>query len=56
MVDFGRPTTELVRSLYEQQIYVRDGGIWGMPNFMRISVGTATDNSTFLKAVHELVS
>ncbi len=56
MVDFGRPTTELVRSLYEQQIYVRDGGFWSMPNFMRISVGTPYDNSTFLKAMHELVS
>ncbi len=51
MVDFGRPTTELVRSLYDQQIYVRPGAFWGMPNFMRISVGTARDNETFLKAI-----
>jgi histidinol-phosphate aminotransferase len=56
MVDFGRPTTEQVRSLYEQQIYVRDGSFWDMPDFMRISVGTPNDNSTFLKAIHELVS
>jgi histidinol-phosphate aminotransferase len=56
MADFGRPTTELVRSLYERQIYVRLGGVWGMPNFMRISVGTASDNEKFLKAISELVS
>jgi histidinol-phosphate aminotransferase len=56
MADFGRPTTELVRSLYERQIYVRLGGVWGMPNFMRISVGTASDNEKFFKAISELVS
>jgi histidinol-phosphate aminotransferase len=56
MADFGRPTMELVRTLYEQQIYVRPGEVWGMPNFMRISVGTARDNETFLNAIGELVS
>ena len=56
MVDFGRPTTEMVRSLYKKQIYVRPGAFWGMPDFMRISVGTAHDNETFLTAIGELVS
>jgi histidinol-phosphate aminotransferase len=56
MVDFGRLTTGLVRALYEQQIYVRDGGFWGMPNFMRISVGLGDDNAKFLKAVRALVA
>jgi len=56
MVDFGKPTRELVRSLYMRQIYVRDGGFWGMPNFMRISVGLADDNAKFLKAVRALVT
>jgi histidinol-phosphate aminotransferase len=56
MVDFGRPATELVQSLYEQQIYVRPGDFWGMPNFIRISVGTARDNETFLKAIRGLLA
>jgi histidinol-phosphate aminotransferase len=55
MADFGKPTTELVRSLYEQQIYVRPGEVWDMPNFMRISVGTARDNETFLNAIKDLM-
>jgi histidinol-phosphate aminotransferase len=55
MADFGKPTTELVRSLTEQQIYVRPGEVWGMPNFMRISVGTARDNETFLEALREIL-
>ena len=55
MVDFGRPTMDLVRSLYNRQIYVRPGAVWGMPNFMRISVGTAEDNATFLNAIKKLL-
>ena len=54
MVDFGRPTMEMVRALYEQHIYVRPGEIWGRPNFMRISVGTAEDNQAFLSAIQDL--
>jgi histidinol-phosphate aminotransferase len=54
MVDFGRPTTALARSLYERRIYVRPGRIWRMPNFMRISVGNAQDHERFLEAVREL--
>jgi histidinol-phosphate aminotransferase len=54
MVDFGRPTMAMARSLYEQRIYVRPGGIWGMPTFMRISVGTRADNETFLNAIREM--
>ena len=55
IVDFGRPTRDLVRSLYNRQVYVRPGAVWGMPNFMRISVGTAEDNATFLNAIKDLL-
>jgi histidinol-phosphate aminotransferase len=54
MVDFGNPTTEMVRRLYERQIYVRPGEIWGMPDLMRISVGTRDDNQAFLIAIREI--
>jgi histidinol-phosphate aminotransferase len=56
MVDVGRPATELVRSLYDRQIYVRPGDFWDMPNFMRISVGTARENEAFLKAIRGLLT
>jgi histidinol-phosphate aminotransferase len=56
MVDFGRPVAELVHSLYNRHIYVRDGVFWDRPNFMRISVGTAEDNATFLNAIKDLLN
>jgi histidinol-phosphate aminotransferase len=54
MVDFGRPTHEMVRALFKKRIFVQPGSNWGMPNFMRVSVGTAPDNEAFLAAVREL--
>ena len=56
MADFGRPTNGLVRELRKQKIYVQPGAKWGMPNFMRISVGTSSDNVAFLEAVGSLVA
>jgi histidinol-phosphate/aromatic aminotransferase/cobyric acid decarboxylase-like protein len=40
--------------LFEKQIFVQPGSNWGMPNFMRISVGTAQDNAAFLEAMREI--
>ena len=54
MVDFGKPTYGMVRALFNKRIYVQPGSNWGMPTFMRVSVGTAKDNKAFLDAVREL--
>ena len=56
MADFGQPTLGLVQSLYERQVYIQPGWLWDKPTFVRVSVGTARDNETFLNAIGELVS
>lgn len=53
MVDFGRPTSGMVAALFKKRIYVQPGSNWGMPNFMRVSVGTTQDNEAFLGAIRE---
>jgi histidinol-phosphate aminotransferase len=53
MVDCGKPTRPMVRALFERRIYVQPGSNWGMPNFMRVSVGTTQDNEAFLGAIRE---
>jgi histidinol-phosphate aminotransferase len=54
MADFGVATNPLVRSLQDRQIFVQPGAKWGMPTFMRISVGTSRDNEVFLDAIRAL--
>ena len=55
MVDMKQRARPIVRQLIEKEIFVRDGSSWDMPSFMRVSVGTATDNEIFLKALKKLV-
>jgi len=55
MVDFGKPTYEMVRALFKKRIFVQPGSNWGMPTFMRVSVGTSADNEIFLDAIRGIV-
>jgi histidinol-phosphate aminotransferase len=55
MVDLGRPTMGIVRSLYQRQIYVQPGALWDVPELIRVSVGTAKDNEVFLTALGEIL-
>ena len=54
MVDLGRRSSAVVRALRTRKIFVQPGAKWGMPTFMRISVGTRDDNEVFLEALREL--
>jgi histidinol-phosphate aminotransferase len=54
MVDLGKTARPLVRSLQEKNVYVRDGSAWDMPTFLRVSVGTAEENESFLRTLHEV--
>jgi histidinol-phosphate aminotransferase len=54
MVDLGKPARPLVRALQGKNVYVRDGSAWDMPTFLRVSVGTAEENESFLRTLHEI--
>jgi histidinol-phosphate aminotransferase len=56
MADFGTATNPMVRTLQKRQIFVQPGAKWGMPTFMRISVGTSADNEIFLEAIREILT
>lgn len=55
MVDCGRPAGPIVRSLRERKVFIQPGSNWGMPTFIRVSVGTAADNRAFLDALRDVV-
>jgi histidinol-phosphate aminotransferase len=54
MVDLGKTARPLVRALQGKNVYVRDGSAWDMPTFLRVSVGTAEENESFLRTLHEI--
>jgi histidinol-phosphate aminotransferase len=54
-VDFGRPAAPIHRGLLTRGVIVRPMGSYGLPNFLRVSVGTAAQNDRFLAALREVL-
>jgi histidinol-phosphate aminotransferase len=54
MVDVGRTARPLVKALQQKSVYVRDGSSWNMPTFLRVSVGMAEENESFLRTIAEI--
>lgn len=54
-VDMGRPAGPLYQALLQKGVIVRPVGNYGMPNHLRVSIGTEQENEIFLKALAEVV-
>lgn len=50
-VDFARDAASINQSLLEQGVIVRPLAGYGMPNFLRISIGTQAENARLLEAL-----
>ena len=50
-VDFKRDAAAINQALLAQGVIVRPIAGYGMPNFLRISIGTAAENQRFLDAL-----
>jgi histidinol-phosphate aminotransferase len=55
LVDFGRDGVALFKALMAQGVITRPMGVYGLPNCLRITVGTPPQNDTFLKALDHVV-
>jgi histidinol-phosphate aminotransferase len=55
LVDFGRPALPSYEKLLAAGIIVRPMGGYGLPNFLRITVGTATENQRLLAALPKAI-
>lgn len=52
-VGFGRDSAPIHQGLLERGIIVRPMGSYGLPQFLRVTVGTEDENSRFLAALRE---
>lgn len=55
-VDFGRDARPLHQGLLERGVIVRPMGSYGLPTYLRISVGTERENSRFLEALTAILA
>ena len=52
-VDFNRDAKPVHQGLLERGVIVRPMGSYGMPTFLRVTVGTVAENDRFLAALKE---
>ena len=51
LIDFGRDATPIEHALFEKGVIARPMGGYGLPEFLRISVGTRAENERLLAAL-----
>ncbi|MGI8387798.1 histidinol-phosphate transaminase [Robertmurraya sp. P23] len=54
LVHFGSRAKSVFEQLLSKGIIVRYGEIWGLPNYIRISVGTKEENDLLIKALKSI--
>jgi histidinol-phosphate aminotransferase len=51
LAEFGEKAEEIRLALREKGVFVRQMGAYGLPRFLRVSLGTAEENEILLKAL-----
>ena len=55
-VDFKQPTDGLYQSLLKAGVIVRPVANYGMPNHLRVSIGTEPENLRFINELAKIVT
>jgi histidinol-phosphate aminotransferase len=55
-VDVGRPAGEVYEKLLREGVIVRPVGNYGMPQHLRISIGTETENQRFINTLKKVLT
>lgn len=50
-----KDSREVVLGLLKKGVIVRDMSVWGLQNYIRVSIGTPAENKRFLKALSEVI-
>ncbi|MDP2652699.1 MAG: histidinol-phosphate transaminase [Candidatus Omnitrophota bacterium] len=55
LVDAGRPSSFVSAALLKRGVIVRDMDVWGLSQFIRVTIGSAKENQIFLKALQRVL-
>ncbi len=56
LVDVGKPCRAVFNGLLKLGVIVRTGDIFGYPNKIRVTIGTAEENARFIKSLKQVIS
>ena len=54
-VDFGRPAMPIHERLLREGVIVRPVANYGMPNYLRVTIGLPEENERFIKALEKVI-
>ena len=54
-IDFGREAMPIYDALLKEGVIVRPIGVYGMPNHLRVTVGTTNENARFVDALQKVL-
>jgi histidinol-phosphate aminotransferase len=54
-IDFGRPADAIFQDMMQQGVIVRPVGNYGMPNFLRVTIGTEHENRRFVDVLDRVL-
>lgn len=55
LVDVGRDSREIFNACLKFGVIVRDMGQYGLPNFIRVTIGTPKENQRFLRVLRKVI-
>jgi histidinol-phosphate aminotransferase len=55
-VDVGRPGAQVYQALLQEGVIVRPVDNYGLPNFLRVTVGLEAENARFLEALKTVLA
>ncbi len=55
LVDVKKDSTQVCNALLKKGVIVRDMAFWGLKNYLRVSIGTPSENAQFIAALNSVL-
>ena len=55
-IDFSRPAVDIFQAMMQQGVIVRPVANYGLPNFLRVTIGTARENQLFIEVMDRVLA
>ncbi len=55
LIDLGVPALPVSQALLKKGVIVRDMTVWGLKNFIRVTIGTEAENKSFIQAFKSIL-
>jgi len=55
LINVGQDSSKVVNKLMRLGVIVRDMGVWGMVGYIRVSIGTESENIRLIKSLEKVL-